>query len=169
LFSIEEVDLHFGNGEQRCFERIRGKRGVGAVMMVPLLDAQTVLLVREYAVGLERYELGFPKGLLEVGEDLHTAATRELMEEVGYRPARFVELARLSAAPGYLTSRMPILLALDLIPEIAQGDEPEPIEVVPWRLHDLSSLLARDDFSEARSVAALFLTLEYLQQQGKSK
>jgi ADP-ribose diphosphatase len=152
LFQIEEVDLAFG------------KRGMGAVMMVPMLDPHTFLLVREYAVGLERYELGFPKGLLEVGEALHAAATRELMEEVGYRPNRLVDLGRLSAAPGYMSSRMPIVLALDLVPATAQGDEPEPIEVVPWRVQDIPALLARDDFSEARSIAALYLTLNYLQQ-----
>ena len=43
-------------------------RGHGAVMVVPMLDADTVLLVREYAAGMHRYELGLVKGRIDAGE-----------------------------------------------------------------------------------------------------
>lgn len=163
LFEIEEVDLHFSNGAKRCFERIRGRRSKGAVMIVPLLDHDTVLLVREYAVGLDRYEIGLPKGLIEGDEDLFAAAQREMMEETGYRANHFELLGKLAAAPGYMTSHMPVVIATDLSPAKKEGDEPEPIEVVPWKLNDLPTLLAREDISEARSIAALYLTLLHLQ------
>jgi ADP-ribose diphosphatase len=42
------------------------------------------------------------------------------------------------------------------------GDEPEPIEVVRWPLQDLEGLLARGDFSEARSLLAIYLALRLL-------
>ena len=35
--------------------------------------------------------------------------------------------------------------------------EPEPIEVVPWPLADIDELIQREDFAEARAVAALHL------------
>lgn len=163
LFKIEEVDLSFSNGATRCYERMRGQRGQEAVMVIPLLEDQTLLLVREYMVGLERYELGFPKGLLEPDEEMLQGANRELAEEVGYAARELTLLARLSTAPGYLTSRMPIILARDLYPQTAAGDEPEPIEVVPWPLQDAAKLLQRDDFSEARGIAGLYLALTHLQ------
>jgi ADP-ribose diphosphatase len=34
--------------------------------------------------------------------------------------------------------------------------------VVPWKLADLHSLIARDDVTEGRSIAALFMAREYL-------
>jgi ADP-ribose diphosphatase len=71
-------------------------------------------------------------------------------------------LQTVSLAPGYIQHRTHIVLARDLYPERAQGDEPEPIEVVPWHLNDLEPLLEREDFSEARSIAALFLVRGYL-------
>ncbi len=37
-------------------------------MVVPLLDPQTVLLVREYAAGIHRYELGLVKGRIDANE-----------------------------------------------------------------------------------------------------
>ncbi|GIS90973.1 MAG: hypothetical protein CM1200mP20_10140 [Pseudomonadota bacterium] len=67
LFNIEAVDLAFSNGRKARFERLMGE-GPGAVLVVPLIDAQNLLLVREYAVGLERYELGFVKGRIDRGK-----------------------------------------------------------------------------------------------------
>jgi ADP-ribose diphosphatase len=34
--------------------------------------------------------------------------------------------------------------------------------VVPWKLSELHTLIARDDVSEGRSIAALFMAREYL-------
>ncbi|MGZ8226742.1 MAG: ADP compounds hydrolase NudE, partial [Methylococcaceae bacterium] len=42
------------------------------------------------------------------------------------------------------------------------GDEPEELEVVPWQLSNINALLATGECTEARSIAALFMTLEYL-------
>lgn len=161
LFKIEQVDLHFTNGEQRCFERISGNRPA-AVMMVPMLDNDTVLLVREYAVGLDDYALTLPKGLLEDDENPLEAANREMQEEIGYGAHDLIQLKTLSTAPGYLTSQLYMVLARDLYEKKLPGDEPEPIEVVPWQLSRLDELLTRDDFTEARSIAALFMVKQLL-------
>ena len=47
LFAIEQIDLTFSNGVEREYERMPGA-GRGAVMIVPMLDQHTMLLVREY-------------------------------------------------------------------------------------------------------------------------
>ena len=60
-FRRQQLDLEFSNGERRLYER-QLSQGHGAVVVVPMLDAQTVLLVREYAAGVHRYELGLVKG-----------------------------------------------------------------------------------------------------------
>ncbi len=57
-----------------------------------------------------------------------------------------------------------IVLATDLYPNRLQGDEPEEIEVVPWKLSEIDTLLQAADFTEARSIAALFLTRRHLLQ-----
>lgn len=157
LFALEEVRLRFANGNERTFERLRG-RLAGAVMIAPILNNDTVLLIREYGVGAEEYVLGLPKGTVEENEDLFLAANRELMEEVGYGAKKFTELKRLTSAPGYIKGKgMRLLLAEELYPQQLTGDEPEPIEVVPWKINKIDELLKRDDFCEARSVAAMLL------------
>lgn len=160
LFRVEQIDLEFANGERRTYERIPGGRD--SVLIVPLLDAETLLLIREYGAGSERYELGFPKGVIEPGEEVLAAANRELQEEVGYGARALRAIDRVSLVPGYIAHHSRIVLAEDLYPSRLEGDEPEPIEVVPWSLHDLDGLLAREDFNEARSIAALFLALRTL-------
>lgn len=161
LFRIEEVGLRFANGAEATYERIQGLSS-GAVLVVALRDPETFLLVREYAVGVERYELGLPKGRVEPGEAVLATANRELMEEVGFGARRLTALGALSLSPGYFGHLTHIVLAEDLYPERRQGDEPEPVEVVPWRFDELPGLMDRSDFSEARSIAALYMVRERL-------
>jgi ADP-ribose diphosphatase len=161
IFRIEEMELEFANGETRAYQRLLGS-SQGAVMVVPLLDEETLLLIREYSAGMDRYELGFVKGRIERGEDPLDAANREMQEEAGYA-ARQLDLVRsVTVAPGYLFHSTHIVLARDLYPKRLPGDEPEPIEVIPWKLDNLDSLLLRDDFTEARSIAAFYLIREML-------
>lgn len=160
IFRVEQVDLAFSNGNRRCFERIIG--GQGSVLVVPMPDARTLLLAREYAAGTDRYELGFPKGIVEPGEDPLEAAGREIREEIGCGARDLRLVHKVSLAPGYIQHETHLVLARDLYRERAQGDEPEPIEVVPWNLDALDTLLERDDFTEARSIAALFLIKRFV-------
>ena len=163
-YRMERMDLEFSNGERRKYERLHG-RGHGAVAVVPMLDAETVLLVREYAAGVHRYELGLVKGRIDAGETPLEAANRELMEEAGYGARDLIVLRSLTLAPTYMSHATHLVLARDLYPQRLAGDEPEELELVPWKLADIGELILREEFSEGRSVAALFIAREWLQQQ----
>lgn len=165
LFRLEELDLTFSNGEQRIYERVCG-HAHGSVMIVPLLDAGTVLLTREYAAGVDGYVLGFPKGACSAGEDVLKTANRELQEEAGYAAKRLTHLGRLSASPGYLDAMMDVVLAEDLYEAPEEGDEPEAIEVCPWPLDRVVDLLGHPEFHEARSIAAFFWVQHRLRHDG---
>ena len=162
LFRIESLNIQFSNGELRNYERLaRGNRG-GAVLIVPMLDVETVLLIREYSAGLHRYEVGLPKGKTDEGESFLEAANRELKEEVGFGARKLHHLSSFSLAPSYLEHTTEIVVAQDLYPEKLPGDEPEELEVIPWKLSKINELLATGQCTEARSIAALFMTMEYL-------
>lgn len=156
LFEIEGMHLRFSNGQERHFERLKG-RAEGSVMVIPLLDDNTILLAREYGAGVNQYTLGFPKGALDKGEPVLECANRELKEEVGYGARDLTELKRLCLSPGYMQSSSILVLARDLYPCSEPGDEPEPLEIVPWKLDNLDALLEHPEFYEARSIAALYL------------
>ena len=161
LFNIESLDLQFSNGEQRNYERLTRGNSNGAVLIVPMLDKETVLLIREYSAGVDRYELGLPKGKTDAGETFLEAANRELKEEVGFGSRNLHHLSSFSVAPSYLEHMTEIIIAQDLYAEKLPGDEPEELEVIPWKLNNINALLATGECTEARSIAALFMTLEY--------
>ncbi|QKJ85299.1 ADP-ribose diphosphatase [Paramixta manurensis] len=165
LFTVEAVDLAFSNGARRVYERMRPSDRE-AVMIVPIIDNE-VILIQEYAVGLESYELGFPKGLIDPGETVFEAANRELKEEIGFGAEEMKSLSKLTMAPSYFSSKMNIVVAEKLYPESLEGDEPEPLPQVRWPLDNLLALLEEPDFREARNVSALFLVREWLVKQGR--
>ncbi|WP_136253167.1 ADP compounds hydrolase NudE [Onishia niordana] len=165
LFAIEEMQLRFSNGAERTFERLMPSgNGTGAVMMVAMPDPEHVLLIREYAAGFDDYVLTLPKGVVDPGEDIVSAANRELMEECGFGAHRIEPLVELSLAPNYMHHRMQVMLASDLYPHRLEGDEPEPLIVETHAIASLPALLAREDFHEARAIAALYIARDRLRE-----
>ena len=149
------MELHFANGHQACYERLGGS--AGGVLVVPVTEDGLILLVREYAVGIERYELGFVKGRVEIGESPQFAAAREMQEEIGFNAGEFQLLATVSMTPAYSNHKTFIFLAMDLYESSLEGDEPEELETVPWALSDLDRLRRRNDFTDARCLLATYL------------
>ncbi|HMB57261.1 MAG TPA: ADP compounds hydrolase NudE [Arenimonas sp.] len=157
----ETLDLEFSNGERRRYERLKS-RGHGAVMIAAIPEPGTILLIREYAAGVHRYELGLPKGRMDAGEGILEAANRELKEETGFGARKLTHLRSITLAPGYMTHEIQLVLAEDLYPERLPGDEPEELEIVPWKLDALHELVLREDCSEGRSLAGMFIVREIL-------
>lgn len=164
IFHIQEMDIEFGNGTRVTYERVKSSEN-GAVLIVPLLDPDTVLLIREYAAGVERYELALPKGKIENNEDLLLAANREIKEEIGHGANTLTHINSMTIAPGYISHTTHIILAEDLYPETADGDEPEALEVVPWSISELDKLFSHEECTEARSIAALYMVRDLLNQR----
>jgi ADP-ribose diphosphatase len=156
LFTIEKLHLRFSNGVERDYERMKN-HGRGAVMIVPYLNHETLLLIREYACGTHQYELGFPKGMIDEGETPEQAANRELKEEIGFGAHTIIALKPLAMAPTYFGSTMHVFIAQDLYPQRLEGDEPEELEVIEWQANDIDGLLNNTDFSDGRCVAGLLM------------
>jgi ADP-ribose diphosphatase len=153
IFNLESMDVEFSNGATRIYERLVSK-GKGAVLVVPMLDEETVLMIYEYSGGTERYELGLTKGKIDKGETPIETAARELKEETF--------LKTITLAPGYQSSETHIVLAEELYEEKAYGDEPEPLEIVAHKLSDLEKLTYREDLTEARSILALYMVRDII-------
>lgn len=160
VFRVEGVELTFSNGAQRKFERINNPNA-GAVMVVPLIG-ESVILISEYAVGAERYELGFVKGLIDQGESPVEAAGRELKEEIGYGAKSIQAIRSMTMSPHYSAAISHLLLAEDLYEETQEGDEPEPLEQIRWPLDKLDDLLAHEQITDVRTLHAIFWLRDYL-------
>lgn len=160
IFEVQSVDLRFSNGEERTYERLTPQRR-SSVMVLPIHNNQ-LILVKEYAVGPERYELTFPKGIVDSGEDPVLSANRELQEEIGFGAKTIEPLRSLYSGPSHMYGLMHLFVAQDLYPSQLGGDEPEPLEIIYYPLNKIDELLADPNFAEARNLSALFLLREYL-------
>jgi len=161
LFSIEQINLAFSNGEQRSYERIITPSS-GAVLIIPLIDDVNFLMIKEYSVGTDRYELLFPKGRIDPGESIDQAANRELMEEVGFAANKLTHMRTMTIAPGYLGLQTHIILAENLYKKELPGDEPETLQTVKYNINEFDQLINNAELTEARSIAALYMTRDFI-------
>ncbi|HEU5023701.1 MAG TPA: NUDIX hydrolase [Spirillospora sp.] len=89
---------------------------LGSVGVLALDDRDRVLMLRQYRHPVERLLWETPAGLRDVaGEPLHKLAERELLEEAGYRAARWDTLADVFPSSGMSNERSRIFLARDLV------------------------------------------------------
>ncbi|WP_424406938.1 ADP compounds hydrolase NudE [Pasteurella sp. PK-2025] len=160
IFEIQSVELKFSNGEYRVYERL--KASPRAAVMVLGIEGESLLMVREYAVGTERYELGFPKGLMEADETPEQSAVRELKEEIGLGANQLFHLRTVNTSPSHMNNLMHIFVAQDFYPCKLEGDEPEPLELVRFPLSKIDDLLADNTFCEARNLVALYCLRDFL-------
>lgn len=165
IFKVQALALEYSNGVKVNYERLVSS-GNGAVLIIPVIECEgglNLILIREYSAGVHRYELGFPKGKIDPGEDWAQATIRESQEEIGFLPQTVEHLDKVTLAAGYMKHYTDIVLATNLVPQTAQGDEPEPLEIMYWPLADWTNLIKHPEFSEGRAYAALMLTLQKFQ------
>ena len=128
----------------------------GAVGILPVDDDRVWLTRQPREVSGLTASLEIPAGKLDVpGESPQAAAERELDEEVGKAAAQWREIKAFYSSPGFSDERVWLYLAQGLrdTPGLAQADEDERIEVVPWSLDELDAAIAESE--DAKTVIAL--------------
>lgn len=106
----------------------------GAVVILPLVDEDHVVLIRNERHGIGEVLWELPAGTLEPDEPPDRCAAREVEEETGYRAGRIEPMTDFYTSPGICTERMWAYVARDL-EEVGQKlDDSERItaEVVEW-------------------------------------
>jgi ADP-ribose pyrophosphatase len=139
----------------------------GAVAIVPLLDAETILLIRQFRPAVGETLLEIPAGTCEAGEDPDATANRELEEEIGYRAGRLRRMFSQYLAPGYSSEVLHAYFGEDLVPSRAEGDEDEAIEVVPVCASEIESMILDGQIKDAKSIAALLVALRLIRNETK--
>lgn len=143
----------------------------GSVVILAIDDAKSkrdplIVMERQYRHAAKEYLLEVPAGKLEEGEDPLAGAKRELLEETGFRAARWRKLVRYFASPGFLGEWMQVFIAegLTLGEAKPEYDEQLEIEVIP-----LSKLLAMMEEGKVHDGKTLISVMLYDRLRRKEK
>lgn len=117
----------------------------GAVVLLPVLDGDKVVLIRNYRHAIDGPLWELPAGTVQPGEEVAITAARELLEETGYRAKKLTQMLEFYPAPGATNEKMHLFLAEELTPGEAA---PEPDEEMQVHLFDLDAALAMIDNGE---------------------
>lgn len=136
----------------------------GAVVILPMLNEKTILLIRNrrYAVGQTLLEL--PAGTLEKGEDPMNCAGRELQEETGYLAGRLQIINSFFSSPGILSERMYAFAAYDLEKSTTALETGEEIEVQEAALDDAIEWCRTGSIMDAKSIQTILLYDRFFRQ-----
>ncbi len=116
-------------------------RHPGAAAVVPFLDADHVLLIRQYRFATGGDLLEIPAGKLDPGEAPEICAARELEEETGRRAGRIERLGAIWTSPGFCDEVIHLYAAYDLERTQQRLEPDEVIELVPMHLDEAPDTL----------------------------
>jgi ADP-ribose pyrophosphatase len=119
-FSREEVILP--NGKPTVIEMIHHP---GSSAVVPILENESILLIRQYRPVIRDFIWEIPSGTMLPGEGPLECAGRELREECGFLGKKFEKFAEILIAPWYSDERIHLFMATELIPCEQNLDEDE--------------------------------------------
>jgi ADP-ribose pyrophosphatase len=127
----------------------------GAVVVIPLLPDDGLLMVRQWRHPLERVMLEFPAGKLDAGEPPLACAMRELEEETGHRAAEWARAGLLHNAIAYSNEGIEVWFARGLVPGPARPDEGEFVEVVAHSAQALAAAIRDGVVTDAKTMVGL--------------
>ncbi len=117
------------------------------VVIVPITAKKDIVLIRQYRPAVDSYVIELPAGLVEDGEELISAARRELIEETGYDSERLTLISDGVMSTGINMEKWRIVLApgakvvSEEILNAHPSDENEDIEVLRVPMDDIYNLL----------------------------
>jgi len=127
----------------------------GAVMVIPMLDDDRLVVERQYRHPLGRVMLEFPAGKIDPGEDTLACAMRELAEETGYRAAKWARAGVLHNAIAYSNEGIEVWFARELAMGERRLDNGEFLDVSTTTRDELMAQAAGGELTDAKTLIGL--------------
>ena len=140
------------NGNTAKWDFIQHK---GAAACIAVKENGNLVMVRQYRNALERETIEIPAGGINPGEDMQTAALRELEEETGYKAGKFSFLLSIRTTVAFCNERIDIYLAENLIPGKQELDEDEYVDIVEYSLDELLAMIDEGTIQDSKTISAL--------------
>ena len=155
----DEVELPGKGGQTMEYSYLERADGV---IVVPMRDANEVLMVEQYRYPIRSASLEFPAGLLDEGEDPEEAARRELVEELGVEAAELAPVGAFFQNAAVLNARSFVFLARGLRDVGAHREATEIMESRPTSFAAVEGMIRDGRVSEAATICSYFLAKRFL-------
>lgn len=129
----------------------------GAVVILPVLEEGQVCLLRNHRFVIDETLWEVPAGTLEPGEAVQACAIRELIEETGYRAAKWTSLGYIYASPGVLDEKLHLFVAEELTAGEAAPEIDEQLEPVSVGFEDALRMIGDGTIKDAKTVTLLLM------------
>jgi ADP-ribose pyrophosphatase len=159
VFSLVNENYTLENGVTSEMDFIQHP---GAAAMVPLLNNQEVVLIKQYRHAIREFIWEIPAGTLDAGESPLNCARRELVEETGYSADDWQQLGTITPLPGCSDERIHIFLASDLKPAEQHLDDDEMLNVHIVKFNDALQMILAGGISDGKTISGLFLASHWL-------
>ena len=137
----------------------------GAVCLVPLTDANEVLMVRQYRYPFHKMILEVPAGKLDAGEAPEAAARRELSEETGAEAAELIDLGCFYPSVAYTDEIIYTYLARGLRFSDQHLDEDEFLAVERIPLETLCDMVIAGEIADGKTQSAILKAAAWLRRE----
>ena len=155
-FNVYQMELNGSDGKTYHREVIRHP---GAVVLLPLVDPDTVVLIRNHRATVGETLLELPAGTREPDESPKQTAARELIEETGYRAGNLVDMCEFYSAPGICDELMHLFMATDLTAGEHAREAVEQIENQLVHRNEIHQLIADGGIRDAKTLVGLYAFL----------
>src|SRR3989338_3776900 len=108
LLNVFVKKLTLPNGYTATYEMIKHP---GAALVVPFLDKNKIIMLRQLRPVINSYIYELPAGTLDKKESPLVCARREIIEETGFSARKFKLLGKIYPVPGYSTEKIMIYKA----------------------------------------------------------
>ena len=155
ILDIYADTMKLPTGDIEKWDFVHHRRGAAGI--VPVLDDGRVLMIRQYRPAIDRMCLEIPAGARDSLDELTSiCADRELLEETGYKAGKLDLLIQVKTVPAYCDEFIDIYLATDLKKVQDQDLDPaESIEIIPYELDELVSMIYSGQIQDGKTIAAL--------------
>lgn len=155
-FDVVVDDVQWPNGKRLRRDLLLHD---GISVIIPLLDPNHVILIRQYRYGARQILWEIPAGTIDKNESPLACAKREIEEEIGFRAKRWEKLTSCFASPGFSTEIIHCFLASQLTKTKPCLEDDEILETKIVSLKNLKSMIHRRQIRDAKSLVSLFYFL----------
>ena len=134
-----------------------------SVLVLPVGQKRIVMLIEEYDLGADTWQLTLPGGKVDdvTIEGLAKQAERELREETVYRPGKLEKLIDFYSHPGYIAHKVHVFVARDLEWDPLDLEDGEELFVQTLTLDEALAETRRDYRVDPEAALALWLYAGY--------